>query len=67
MGAGAGRFPQHGLEAGVGVHSVRLAGLQRGDARGASRARIAQPPRRRRGVERLDDELQGRLGALHGL
>jgi hypothetical protein len=39
-----GDLRQHGLETGVGFHPARLAGLQRGDARGAARARFAQPP-----------------------
>ena len=48
MGAGAGRVRQHGLEARVGLHPARLAGLQRGDARGPARDGIAHPPGRRR-------------------
>ena len=56
-----------GWKPGVGLHSARLAGLQRGDARRPAGDGIADAPDRRRSVDRLDQQLQGRLGPLHGL
>ena len=41
--------------------------LQRGDAGGAARARLADAPGRRERLERLVRELPRRLGPLHGL
>src|SRR5699024_4668815 len=62
LDAGARAADRNGLVSEARLHSIRLAGLQRGYAGLRAGARISDARRRHRCLDRVDEELRTQLG-----